>query len=375
MNQIRAVPMVTEALFSVRQGFLLPDGKADTVPIPDETAVSRVRWLSSLLNPWAVRAAATLRLPDLIGTGTVSTAELADRAGADPDALARLLRHLALLDVVRAVGENRWQLGELGPVLREEHPAQLCRNLDQDDRYLGTVDANTSGLLAAVRSGASAWPGLRGVTFWEESARDPEFGSRFDALMDHYSRRLGPALAAGYPWSQVRRVVDVGGGAGRVLASVLAAHPRLQGTLLDLAGAVSGARPVLDEAEVTDRCTVVAGSFFAELPTGGQVYLLVNVVHNWDDADSTRILRGCAQAAAPQGRVVLVERLVPDDAGADERFMASSKDLYMLLLLGGRERTEREHHALAADAGLAHEGTRVLAGNPDLSVLEYSVAR
>src|SRR5262249_21363153 len=139
-------------------------------------------WLSSLLNPWAVRAAATLRLPDLIAGGADTTAGLAARSGADADGLRRLLRHLELLDVVRDDGEGRWALGPLGEVLREDHPAGLRRGLDQDDRYLGTVDASTSGLLAAVRTGSEAWRGMHGRTFWQQMSEDPGFGVGFDAL-------------------------------------------------------------------------------------------------------------------------------------------------------------------------------------------------
>jgi hypothetical protein len=328
--------------------------------------------MSSLLGPWAVRAAVSLRLPDLLAEGAGDTAELAARCGAAQDGLDRLLRHLELLGVVQGTSA-RWENTEIGELLREDHPSRMRRNLDQDDAYLGKVDRSSYGLLAAVRRGGPVWEELYGHSFWDEMAVNPEFGKGFDRLMADYSVRVGPAVATSYDWSSVRHVVDVGGGTGKVLASILRKSPSARGTLVDLPETVENAGLLLDEADVSDRCSVVGQSFFAPLPSGGHVYLLVNVVHNWSDDDGVRILRQCARAASPGARVVLIERLVPTDADEHQRLVASSKDLYMLMLLGGRERGEEDFHRLGTAAGLSWSVTRPLADHPELSLLEYTV--
>lgn len=329
--------------------------------------------MSSLLDPWAVRAAATLRLPDLVADGADTTAELARRSGTDPDALGRLMRHLRLLGLFTATTDGRWRLTRLGEQLRDGHPTQLRRTLDQDDAYLQKVDQSGHGLLAAVRTGGPVWEETHGLEFWDDLARHPELGSGFDRKMERHSATFGPAIARGHDWSSARQVVDVGGGTGRVLAAVLSAHPQLGGTLVDLPGTVGHAGPVLREAGVADRCAVVPQSFFDPLPPGGDVYLLVNVVHNWGDEASVKILRRCADAAGTGGRILLAERILTEHASDTEQAFVSGTDLYMLMLIGGKERTTEEFGLLGTGAGLRLAATHALPDCPWLSLVEYTV--
>jgi SAM-dependent hydroxylase len=329
--------------------------------------------MCSLLDPWAVRAAATLRLPDLVAEGADTTSELATRSDADPDALNRLMRYLRNLGLFYTTADGCWKLTELGELLRDGHPLRIRRALDQTNHYLQKVDQNTSGLLAAVRTGDAVWEKLHGLSFWDDMAADPEFGGGFDELMFHRSAQLGPAITRGYDWSTVQHVIDVGGGTGGVLASILSAHPNLHGTLVDLPSTVTDAAAVLAEANVADRCVIVPQSFFDVLPPGGDVYLLINILHNWCNEDSVKILRRCGEAAGPDGRVLLAERLVTEEADENEQAVISGTDLYMLLLIGGRERTKDEFHQLGLTAGLGHTATHTLTEHPWTSLLEYTV--
>ena len=160
-------------------------------------------------------------------------------------------------------------------------------------------------------------------------------------------------LVAGYDFTRFGTVVDVGGGHGGFVAAILRAAPAARGVLFDLPHVVGGARVLLEEAGVLDRCEIVAGSFFDSVPEGGDAYTLKSVIHDWDDDDAVRILRTCRAAMGPDARVLLVER----DLGApNEAPGAKLSDLNMLVVLGGRERTRDEYAALFQRSGLAFLG-------------------
>jgi spermidine synthase len=173
----------------------------------------------------------------------------------------------------------------------------------------------------------------------------PEASGLFDQAMTELSRRF---ITPVFGWAST--VVDVGGGTGALLAAILAANPGARGVLYDLPAVVAGARAVLDEAGVGDRCESLAGDFFESVPSGADVYLLANIVHDWDDERAWRILANCRAAMADDGRVLLCESLLPD--GTDPS-PARLMDLNMLVSAsGGRQRTSGELAGLLAGAGL-----------------------
>ncbi len=168
--------------------------------------------------------------------------------------------------------------------------------------------------------------------------------------MSERTAAFTPGVAAGYDFSAARTVADVGGGTGTLLAAVLQAHGHLKGVLFDRPEVAAEAAGVLAAAGVTSRCEVVAGDFFAGVPEGADIYLLANVLHDWDDARSVQILASCRQAMAAGGRVLIVERLIPADPADAVPVLLS--DLNMLVLTGGMERTTAEYAALMSRAGL-----------------------
>lgn len=329
--------------------------------------------LCSLLDPWAVRAAATLRLADLVSEGVNTTSALAARSNTDSHALSRLMRHLRILGLFCTTADGRWKTTELGEVLRDDHPLRMRRTLDQTNHYIRKVDESSYGLLQAVQTGGPVWNTLHGRQFWEDLATDRQLGTGFDELMDHRSASLGPAITQSYDWTTIDHVIDVGGGTGRVLANILAAHPNLHGTLVDLPNTVTGAAAVLEDANVAHRCRIAPQSFFDILPPGGDVYLLTNILHNWNDENSARILRRCVEAGGPGGRILLAERVIADKADDNEQALVSGTDLYMLLLIGGQERTKDEFHQLALSSGLTPTASYALTKQPWMSLLEYTV--
>ncbi|ALO98415.1 O-methyltransferase [Streptomyces hygroscopicus subsp. limoneus] len=314
---------------------------------PGDPAVARLAALTDLVTPYAIRAAATLGVADLIAEGVTTADALAERTRSDADALRRLLDHLAASGLLDEPEPGRYALTDLGSVLRDDHPARTRAWLDLDGG-MGRSDLALSGLLTTVRTGEPAYPERFGASFWEDLAADPARAASFDALMETHLANV-EAAADAYDWSGVGHVVDVGGGTGKLLARILDAHRDLRGTLVELPGTAENARRRLADAGLTDRCAVVPGTFFDPLPPGADVYVLSFVLHDWNDRRAARILDRCATAAAPHGHVVVIERLKEDGV---KQPWATAMDLRMLLTAGGRERTLDDFRALAATAGL-----------------------
>jgi ubiquinone/menaquinone biosynthesis C-methylase UbiE len=166
--------------------------------------------------------------------------------------------------------------------------------------------------------------------------------------MTGMSRRMAQATITAYDFSRFSRVIDVGGGHGALLAAILAANPATRGILFDQPGVVAGAEAVLGEAGVADRCEVVGGNFFENVPSGGDAYLLKAILHDWEDAEAQAIVATCRRAIDPEGRLLVLERLIqPPNEDPEAKFY----DLHMMTVPGGRERTEAEFATLLDAAG------------------------
>lgn len=214
------------------------------------------------------------------------------------------------------------------------------------DGAIGRADTSLVELLHTVRTGEPAFTQRFGHGFWEDLAADPERSASFDALMGSQGDR--PAtIAAAHDWGALGDVVDVGGGDGTLLVAILREHPELQGTVLDLAAPAATAERTIAAAGLAERARAVVGNFFDPLPEGAGDYLLSRVIHDWDDEVALRILGNCADAARPDGRVLVIETL--DTDGATKTHM----DLRMLAYVNGRERSLDDLVALGHEVGLA----------------------
>jgi len=322
--------------------------------------------LSDLTTPWALRVAAMLRIADLIAQGATGVDELAGKAGVDSRALGRLLRHLTCRGVFGEPEPGIFTLTEAGVQLQDSHPGGLRAWLDPEGAG-GRMDEAMSAMLAAVRTGEPSYALAHGRGLWDDLAADPEVAASFDRLMTIKSSWLIADVVNGYDWSSVGHVVDVGGGAGLLLIEVLRAHEGMIGTLVEQAATAARARDAIAAAGLTDRCEAVASNFFDPLPTGGDLYVLWNILHDWADAEAAAILRRCAEAAGDAGRVLVIE------FGEQAVHQFTSMDLLMLVVVGGRERTVEEFTALAASVGLTvTSATPTPAG---LSLIELTTQR
>jgi hypothetical protein len=200
-------------------------------------------------------------------------------------------------------------------------------------------------LLHSVRTGENAYRHVHGVDPWEYISEHPEEGAIFDRAMTANSHGITEAVVAAYDFSPFGRVVDVGGGQGRLLAALLATHRAMRGILLDRPEVVAHAQPVLGASGVANRCELVSGNFFEAVPAGGDAYVIKLILHDWDDAASLRILAACRRACGPQARLLVMERVVaPPNEGEETKI----SDLHMLVSPGGQERTRKEFAALLA---------------------------
>jgi hypothetical protein len=279
--------------------------------------------------------AATLRLADHVEAGATRIDELAQRAGAEPDALRRLLRYLAARGVFAEPAPGEVANTELSRLLLDEVGWRPW--LDLDDAP-GLWAESWARLLEAVRMGS---PGRDDAWYYEALVASGRAAS-FDALMAAQVRANAERLAEIYDWDAVDRVVDVGGGTGTMLRTLLAAHPHLRGTLVDL--------PQVVEAVAGDgRLEIVAGDFFETPLPRGDAYVLSQILHAWPDERAATLLRRCRDAGGEDVRVLLVEGVLPEEPSAAE----ASFDLFMLTLTGGRQRTLDDFRRLGESAGLA----------------------
>ncbi|MCS7481989.1 methyltransferase [Umezawaea endophytica] len=311
------------------------------------TAQDELAKMIDLATPFAVRVAVTLHLPELIDSGTTGLADLATAAGADPDALRRLLHHLASIGFLAEPGPGTYALTDVSRVLLGEDHRAARRWLDSEGPG-ARMDLAFAGMAHSVRTGESAYGAVHGVPFWDDYGADEELRIFFGEVMAVHAWQTGPVLATECDWASSRRVLDVGGGVGALLAEVLKGNQHLTGAVLDLPPVEPDATTALEEAGLSDRATFVPGSFFDPLPTGYDTYVISRVITDWDDEDALRIMTRAAEAVGT-GRVLVVEVL----AGPEHAKNNSSFDLQSLALLGGRERTEDDFTALAERAGFA----------------------
>ncbi|MFF6994324.1 methyltransferase [Streptomyces sp. NPDC008313] len=296
----------------------------------------------------AVSAAAELGVADALADGARPADEIARSVGAHPPTCYRLLRACAALGLFEEREGRVFALTEVGDALRDDSPHSM-RNFA---RWVGLAADRTTwtGLADSVRTGGPAFERVHGQDVWEYMRDRADVSAVFDDAMTEASCRLIAPVVDAYDFGGIGTLVDVAGGHGALLAAVLAAHPDTRGLLYDRPDVVAGAKRTFQDRGLDDRVEIAAGDFFDSVPAGKDAYLLSNVIHDWDDEPSLRILTNCRRALAEDGRVLLVEAVMPERDGLSPT--VTLMDLNMLVLCGGKQRTESEFAELLGRAGL-----------------------
>ncbi|GGO32593.1 methyltransferase [Microbispora bryophytorum] len=294
----------------------------------------------------ALAAMAELGCAEHLAAGPMDVAELAKACDAHEPSLARLLRELEALGVVRAVAPGTYELTEEGQTLRDGVPGSMrsALRMAAETGYWYAM----GNLAQTVKEGRSAFISRFGPLYGYFQEQ-PEAARLFNEYMAIRAAPLEAALATAYDFTGVKTFVDIAGGTGHLLAAVLDQHPGMRGVLFDIAHVVENARESLNARGLGDRCEFESGDFFEGVPEGGDLYLLASVIHNWSDEASLRILTNVRKAALPHGRLLLLEMVLPDDGTPH---IGKDLDMRMLALTeGGMERTLGEHTRLLGEAG------------------------
>lgn len=308
--------------------------------------------LRDLINGYAwtqiIHAATRLRLADLLAGGPLSAPELAARSGADLGLLRRLLNGLVAIGVVTVEGEDRYRLSAVGDGLRKDVPGFLARFalLSGDDYYRAWL-----GFDPQKEDGVTPFARVFGAPVFDWYGLNPESGARFNRRMAERIAVYAPAAAAASDLSEARRIVDVGGGHGVLLAAFLSRWPQPQGVLFDLPDAAAGGEQRLIADGLSQRVEIVAGDFFTDVTAGGDIYLLSQILHDWNDDQCLVILKNIRRAIVPVGRLLIIEMLMPEPVTGPDP--AIDLDLLMMVLTGGRERTAAEYERLLVDSGFS----------------------
>jgi hypothetical protein len=292
----------------------------------------------------ALYAAAALGVADQLAAGPVPAEVLAERAGAHPASLYRLLRTLASVGVFTEPEPGVFALTPLGQTLASGQPGSLR---DVVIMFMETHYAPFGELLHTIRTGQPAAEHLYGEPFFTWLSRHPGQAQRYTAAMANLTGGFKTPAIASLPLDGTRTLVDVGGADGTVLAAILAAHPQLRGVLFDLPHVITAAPQTLASHGVGDRAECVGGDFFESVPAGADAYLLSLVLHDWPDRQAQRILANIA-AAGRGARLLVLDFVVPP---GDVPHLSKISDLNMLAMMGGKERTGPQWRELLEGAG------------------------
>jgi hypothetical protein len=298
----------------------------------------------------AIYVAAVLGIPDRLKGGPRPCIALAQETDSHPRALYRLMRALAAVGVFREEPGQHFSLTPLAEYLTSDTNLPIGPYaVFSGSRFVWQAWGE---LLHSVKTGDNAFRQRHGTDIWAYTSEHPADGAIFDRAMTALSRGAAEAVVAAYDWS-FGCIVDVGGGQGALLAGILTSQPAARGVLFDLPHVVARSSELLRKAGLAERCKIVAGSFFDEIPPDGNAYVLKVILHDWEDDEAITILKNCRRVMSGTSRLLVIERLI---GPANEMPEAKFSDLNMMVLPGGLERTEAEFAALFSAAGFQLSG-------------------
>ena len=308
----------------------------------------------------AVHTVAKLGIPDRLADGPRSAAELARECHVHEEAVYRVMRALASLGVFEEQPGRRFALTPAGAALQDGPVRWMALWIASPFNMRCHANA-----MHSVQTGESAVPATVGKGVFEYFASQPELSKIFNEAMTGFSMSLMPPILDAYDFGGINTLVDIAGGHGAVLTAVLKKYPQMNGVLFDVDHVIEGAKPRLAAEGMASRVTTVSGDIFKAVPSGGDAYIMKHIIHDWDDEKATLILKNIRAVLPKSGRAILLEAVIPP---GNEPGFGKILDLEMLVLPGGKERTEEEFRALFARAGF--ELARVVPTHSPLSVIE-----
>jgi hypothetical protein len=320
----------------------------------------------SYLVSRSLHVAAELGIADLLKDGPKSVEELARATGAHQLSLHRLLRTLSGYGIFSEASPGKFQLTPAAALLQTGTPdslldaVKMVADMTGDGSWWNTI----GNLQDSVLTGEAVFSRVHGMGFFEYLTQHPEAGAWFDRGLANFAAPENAAIVAAYDFTEFKRVVDVGGGRGGLLAEILKSHPSLKGILYDLPQVVRDPA-YLAAAGLLDRCEIIGGNFFESLPGGGGVYILKRILHDWSDQRCLEILRSCREAMDDNARLLVVDAVLPV---GDEPHPGKVMDILMMALSEGLERTEQEFCELYERAGF--KLTNVIPTRSVLSIVE-----
>ncbi|HZQ43143.1 MAG TPA: methyltransferase [Acidobacteriaceae bacterium] len=309
---------------------------------PPEAQIAEI--LLSQVVGRLVHLAATLRLSDYLADGPKSADELASKTGTQARALYRVMRTLSSLGFFSQDAEHRFALCPLGAVLKSGTPSHAAAMTLAGPILMRSFDQ----LLYSVQTGKTAFEQSFGTPIFEWLGTHPDETALFTGTMIGFHGMEPPAIAAAYDFSGFGTIADVGGSTGNLLSTILAKYPGPRGILYDLPQVVANAPALLEQRGLRDRVQIESGSFFESVPGGADAYILSHVIHDWNHEQCLTILTNCRRAMKSDGRLLLVEMVLPD---GDAPHPGKMLDMVMLTVPGGEERTAAEYRALLDEAG------------------------
>ncbi|HEX2271321.1 MAG TPA: methyltransferase [Pyrinomonadaceae bacterium] len=294
----------------------------------------------------AVYVIAKLGIADLLSSGPKTAEDLAQSTETHAPSLYRLLRALASVGVLKSESEGRFGLTPVSQTLVTGAPGSL--------RWFAVSELGQEhypawgNLMHSVKTGGIAFDDHFGVDIWQYFQQNPADAAIFNDSMTGVTAAANESIMSLYDFSGFNKIIDVGGGHGGLITSILKSNPQAKGVLFDAPQVVSGARSKIEAAGLADRCETVGGNFFESVPDGGDAYIMKWIIHDWDDEKAIRILTNIRNQIPSHGKLILVDCVVPE---SDEPHFSKFIDLNMLVMTGGRERTEREFQLLLASAG------------------------
>ncbi len=310
----------------------------------------------------AIYAAASLGIADLLTAGPQTAEQLATATDTNAGALYRLLRALASVGIFAENAQQEFAITPLAECLRSDVPgskrALAMMSGDEHFRAWGEI-------LFSIRTGKTSFDKVFEKPFFEYLPEHPDKAQIFDQAMTGIHGRETDVILQSYDFSEMKTLLDIGGGNGSNITSILNKYPDMQGTLFDLPHVVERAQPHIEQAGLSNRCHLVGGSFFESVPEGADAYFMRHIIHDWDDEKSLTILRNCHTAMPEHSKLLVVDSVIP---AGNEPFAGKFLDLVMLLIPGGKERTAEEFRSLFEQAGF--ELIRIIPTKSELSIIE-----